>query len=132
MKKYLVVDDEALNCRLLREILEKTAYCDCVYNGSDAVRLFETAHATNVAYDLMLLDISMPEMDGIEVLAKIRDYENSVGVLLGEGIPIIMVTAVREHFMEAFKKGADDYILKPVDQNILMEKISALLDKKKT
>lgn len=131
MKKFLVVDDEALNCRLLREIIAETAYCDCVYNGFDAVRLFETAHATNVAYDLMLLDISMPEMDGIEVLSRIRDYENSVGVLLGEGIPIIMVTAVRELFMEAFKKGADDYILKPVDQEILMEKISTLLDKKK-
>ncbi|MBU1105769.1 MAG: response regulator [Candidatus Riflebacteria bacterium] len=129
MKKFLVVDDEALNCRLLREILEQTAYCDCVYNGPDAIALFKTAHTTNAPYDLILLDISMPEMDGLEVIEIIRNYELSEGTLLGHGVPIIMVTAIKETFMKAFTRGADDYVLKPVDQDELMEKINNQLEK---
>ncbi|EKD81962.1 MAG: Response regulator receiver protein [uncultured bacterium] len=132
MKKFLVIDDESLNCRLLREILAKIAYCDCVYNGPDALTLFSTAHSANVPYDLVLLDISMPEMDGIEVLEKMRSYEENAGVMLGCGTPILMVTAVKEHFMTAFKKGADDYVLKPVDQDVLLQKIDSLLAKNRT
>jgi len=129
MKKFLVIDDEALNCRLLREILEETAYCDCVYNGPDAIKLFKTAYAANTPYDLVLLDICMPEMDGLQVLDIIRSYEQSEGTMLGNGVPIIMVTAIKESFMKAFKRGADDYVLKPVEENELMEKINKFLKK---
>ena len=130
MKKYLVVDDEALNSKLLREILYGSAWCDCAYNGADALKLFEVAFETNNPYELILLDISMPGMDGVEVLERIREYENERGILLGRGVPIIMVTALKEHFMKAFNKGADDYVIKPIDQDALHQKIGAALSKK--
>ncbi len=73
---------------------------------------------------MILLDIAMPDMDGMEVLEKIRSYEESCGIPLGRGVKIIMVTALKETFMQSFKKGAEDYILKPVELNALLGKLN--------
>ena len=125
--KVLVVDDEPVNCKLLREFLEDVANCDTVQSGEQAVNMFEMAFKTDNRYDLVLLDIAMPEMDGLEVLEKIRAFEEENGLLLGKGVKIIMITAIKEAFMTAFKRGAEDYILKPVDQDILLNKIEEQL-----
>lgn len=130
MKKILIVDDEPVNCKLLKEILYGKACTDAVYSGKEAVEIFEMAFKTKNNYDLILLDISMPEMDGLEVLERIRSFEERKGIKLGKGIPIIIVTAVQETFMDAFKKGAEDYILKPVEQEVLFQKIDEQLAKK--
>ncbi|GAB4273531.1 MAG: response regulator [Candidatus Rifleibacteriota bacterium] len=123
MKKILIVDDEPVNCKLLKEMLLGKAWCDAALSGADAYDLFETAFRTRNKYDLILLDISMPEMDGLEVLDKIRAYEENHGIPLGKGVVIIMVTAMKDTFMEAFKKGAEDYIIKPIEQETLFRKI---------
>ncbi|MEW6712312.1 MAG: response regulator [Candidatus Riflebacteria bacterium] len=122
-RKILIVDDEPVNCRLLREYLAGHACCDAVLNGEDAIKMFELAHKTRNSYNMILLDIAMPDMDGLEVLEKIRAYEESSGIPLGKGVKIIMVTAIKETFMQAFKKGAEDYILKPVELDSLLRKL---------
>lgn len=122
--KILIVDDEPINCKLLREFLTGKACCDTVLSGEEALQMFELAFKTRNNYDLILLDIAMPEMDGLEVLEKIRAFEEEHAIALGRGVKIIMVTAIKETFMTAFKKGAEDYILKPVDQEKLFQKIS--------
>ena len=123
MWKVLVVDDEAINRRLIRGVLAYKAVCDCVETGQEALIAFTSAYETKNPYQVVLLDIAMPQMDGIEVVKAMRGYEETNGIRLGKGIPIIMVTAFKEPFMEAFQEGADDYILKPVDQDTLIQKI---------
>lgn len=130
MSKILIVDDEPVNCKLLKELLEGKACCDAVYSGHEAIEIFQIAYKTKNFYDLILLDISMPEMDGLEVLDKIREFEESKGIPLGKGTPIIMVTALKETFMSAFKKGAEDYLLKPIDADALFQKINEHLSRR--
>lgn len=130
MRKILIVDDEPVNCKLLKELLREKAFCDTVYSGREAIEIYEVAFKTRNNYDLILLDVSMPEMDGIEVLDRIRKYEEGKGIKLGNGTPIIILTAVKDTFMNAFKKGAEEYILKPVSREVLFQKVDEQLEKK--
>lgn len=128
MWKLLVVDDNNENRELLVEILRDVAQCTAVSSGKEAIEAFERSRK-NGPFDLMLLDIEMPEIDGLEILRKIRDSEKAVGIPLGEGIPIIMVTAHKKPFLNAFYQGCSDYILKPIDADKLKKKIAEKLEK---
>lgn len=128
MWKILVVDDNKENRELLVEILRDSAQCTAVDNGKDAIEAYNQS-LKNQPFDIMLLDIVMPEIDGLEILRKIRDIEKSVGIALGDGIPIIMVTAHKKPFLSAFYQGCTDYILKPIDADKLIQKIDQNLNK---
>jgi len=121
--RILIVDDNFVNRKLLLEILKNTAQCDVASNGKEGVEAYRLAIQENKPYHLILLDVAMPEMDGLEVLRTIRSYEQSQGVTLGEGIPIIMVTAFKDPVFDAFNKGCDDYMLKPIQADVLIDKI---------
>ena len=129
MYKILIVDDNFENRQLLAEILREVAVCDFAASGKEAINAYNTALERQEAYNLILLDIELPEVNGLEILTKIRESEKSVGIPLGEGIPIIIVTAYEKRFLEAYNKGCDDYILKPIDADELLKKIADLLDK---
>lgn len=126
MYKILVVDDNFANRQLIIEILKDLADCDIAVNGKEAIEAYNKSLNGN-KYDLILLDIAMPEIDGIEFLKILRQNEKNAGIELGDGIPIIMITAYKEPVIEAFNYGCDDYILKPVDADILIEKIKEKL-----
>jgi len=129
MYKILIVDDNFENRQLLAEILREVAACDFAASGKEAINAYNTALEREEGYNLILLDIELPEVNGLEILTKIRESEKSVGIALGEGIPIIIVTAYEKRFLEAYNKGCDDYILKPIDADELLKKIADLLDK---
>ncbi len=116
MSKILVVDDEVKACELLKRFLEKKGYeVITSSSGEDAIEKVK-----NEKPDAMLLDIRMPGMEGTEVLKRVREFDKDVG--------IIMVTAVKEEEIgkEALKKGADEYIIKPIDFDYL--ETSVLVD----
>lgn len=127
MLKTLVVDDEPDNCALLEGILEEISACTSVYTGKAGYEKFVDAFASNQRYDVVLLDVAMPDMDGIALLEKIRNYEEKQGILLGHGTPVIMVTAHSRTFMKSFKGGCDDFVTKPVDGDKLIEKIQTMV-----
>ncbi|MDO8744230.1 MAG: response regulator [Candidatus Brocadiaceae bacterium] len=105
MTKILVVDDEVKECELLRRFFEKKGYTVITSNnGMDAIEKVQ-----NESPDIMLLDIRMPGMDGIEVLKCVRESNKKIG--------IIMVTAVMDEDIakNTMKLGADEYITKPID-----------------
>jgi len=105
MTKILVVDDEVKECELLRRFFEKKGYTVITSNnGMDAIEKVQ-----NESPDVMLLDIRMPGMDGIEVLKCVREFNKKIG--------IIMVTAVMDEDIakNTMKLGADEYITKPID-----------------
>ena len=122
MKKILIVEDNPESRELLVEILRNVVACDAVDSGKAAIRAYESS-LRHELYSLILLDIEMPEVNGLEILRKIRETEKEAGIDLGDGIPIIMVTAHKKPFLDAFYQGCTDYILKPIDAKKLIDKV---------
>src|SRR5688572_9988505 len=119
MANILIVDDEKSIRKTLREILEYEKYkVDEADNGQDALEKLK-----DNPYDVILLDIKMPKMDGMEVLEKAQQAVPDVPVIMISGHGNID-TAV-----EAVKKGAYDYISKPPDLNRLLITLRNALDR---
>ena len=119
MANILIIDDEKSIRRTLREILEYEKYkIEEAENGLDGLEMLKEN-----SYDVVLLDIKMPKMDGMEVLEKAQQ--------LAPDIPIIMISGHGnvDTAVEAVKKGAYDYISKPPDLNRLLITIRNALDK---
>ena len=128
MWKILVVDDNYENRELIAEILRDVAQCDVASNGKEAIDAYNSSLQSK-PYDLILLDIEMPEINGLELLRKIRQSEEAADIPLGEGVAIIMVTAHKKPFLDAFYQGCNDYIIKPIDAQKLIQKIEKKLGK---
>ncbi|MBF0368390.1 MAG: response regulator [Magnetococcales bacterium] len=125
--KALIVDDQIDNRKLLRDILESHATCDLVSNGLEAVKTFEMELTGGEPYDLVLLDIMMPVMDGQEALKQMRAVEREQKVPASEEAVIIMVTALDspKPVTEAFFKGfCTDYVSKPLRPKVLLDKLA--------
>ena len=129
-EKILIVDDEESISASLREILGEHGYeIDTAYNGKKAVESYRKA-LKDKPYQLILLDIVMPRMSGLEVLAAIRREEKEKGIDPKKGIPIIMLSGLNESWMtDAFQDGCNDYIVKPYAIPVLLAKIKAMLSK---
>ncbi|MBU3100398.1 MULTISPECIES: response regulator transcription factor [Clostridium] len=118
-EKVLVVDDEEHIRELIKFNLEKNGYkVICADNGIDAVKL-----AKEQAPQLMLLDLMLPGMDGLDVCKEIRKDSNM------SGMPIIMITAKGEEIDKiiGLELGADDYITKPFSVRELVARVKAIL-----
>lgn len=117
MKNVLAVDDNPANLTLVRETLQGIYKVSVVTSGSQALRFMERKKA-----DLILLDLYMPEMDGLEVLKAFK--EKGYG-----GCPIIMLTAIAENdtLNECKKLGAVDCILKPFQPQDMLAKLKELI-----
>ncbi|MEO6883372.1 MAG: sigma-54 dependent transcriptional regulator [Bacteroidia bacterium] len=119
MAKILIIDDEKSIRKALRDILEYEKYkVDDAADGAEGLVFFEKEK-----YDVILCDIKMPKMDGMEVLQKITALNNDVPVVMISGHGNI------ETAVEAVKKGAFDFIEKPLDLNRLLVTIRNALDK---
>lgn len=131
--KILIVDDNHTNTLIIREILKKEKHKN-MYSASSAKEMFERLGITNPGQDqesapkssdidLILLDMMMPEMDGIEACRLIQQYDSL------RDIPIIMVTAVGDSkkLAEALDAGAVDYVTKPINKVELMARIRLAL-----
>ena len=114
--KILVVDDEKLLVKGIKFNLENEGYqVECAYDGAAAVELARAG-----GFDLIILDLMMPEIDGLEACMRIREFSN---------VPIIMLTARGEDTdkLIGFECGADDYITKPFNILELKARIRAML-----
>ena len=113
-KCVLIVDDEPKIGRILALKLRLSHYEPIVAtSGQEALALLETHHP-----DIMLLDIVMPEMDGCQVLERMRSFSE---------IPVIIMTALPETIDKAMRLGATDSITKPFDPDRLVGRIAELL-----
>jgi CheY-like chemotaxis protein len=120
----LLAEDNAVNQTLAKRLLEKHGFVvHAVGNGRAAVEAFETDH-----FDVVLMDIQMPEMDGFEATARIREKE-----MPQQGhIPIIALTAnaLKGDQERCIAAGMDGYISKPIRTSELLEAIEKLVVKK--
>ncbi len=116
MKKVLVVDDEKLIVKGIKFSLEQDDMSvDCAYDGEEALRM-----ATENDYDMILLDIMLPGLTGIEVCQQVRGFSN---------VPIIMLTAKGDDMDKilGLEYGADDYITKPFNILEVKARIKAIM-----
>lgn len=119
-EKILIADDELLIRDLLSDILEDNGYeVRTACNGAEALDILKT----DTDIQLAVLDIMMPEMDGMQVLEKIRETRM---------IPVIFLTALgdAENEISSFMKGAADYIAKPFHKGVLLARIQNVLGKR--
>lgn len=120
MKKILVADDTSFFCTLIGEELTNAGYrVRTVTDGASAV-----ANAIRFEPDLVLLDIEMPEVSGLEALGRIRAYESM------KRTPVIMITSHSEKdtVLNAIKNGANDYVVKPFNVGVLLAKVSVWIN----
>ena len=126
--KILIVDDEP-NARKLLEVL-LTDYGECVTaaNGVLAVEAVRSVLAQGRGYDLIYLDIMMPQMDGHETLRVIRQIEAEHGIEPENGAKVIMTSAMADadHIIRSFRSGSQAYIIKPVTRTKLIKEMLKL------
>ena len=117
MFNILVAEDDASACRLMCEVLRQAGYQPFpAGNGAQALALMEHRHI-----DLAVVDLTMPQMDGLTFTRTVREG--------GSSLPILMVTArvAQADKREGFRAGTDDYMVKPVDEEEMLWRIEALL-----
>jgi DNA-binding response OmpR family regulator len=130
-KSILIVDDEQEVRESLESRLAAAGYrVRSASNGEEAIQTF-IHFFYEAPFAVILLDINLPDMDGREILKLFRQEEELRGIAYGDGVIIIMQTGVKEHWMDAFHKGCDDYIIKPYSFQDLRNKIEEKLQIKK-
>lgn len=118
MNKVLIIDDDKELCALMKKCIEQEKLSAVtVYNGIEGVRLIDE---NKDSYSLIILDVMLPDIDGFQILQKIRDTSN---------IPVLMLTAKSSEEDKVFglRLGADDYLTKPFGINELLARANSLI-----
>jgi len=126
--KTLIVDDDIFNCKLLQSILKDYGECSVAMSGVSAIQLFEESLKNTDPYDLVCLDIMMPEKDGYETLREMHALEQQNQTSSPKRSRIIMVTALEEpeNKTKAFYENCDGYLVKPVERKLLEEMLNKM------
>ena len=122
-KKILIVEDDPSFSRALNHIVEKEGYdVSTASNGMTGLRM-----ATEDKPDLLILDVMLPGLDGFEICSRLRNEPQTAK------LPIIMLSAKGQESDKTtgLKVGADEYLTKPVNREVLLEKITTLLAKER-
>ena len=115
MKRILVVDDDIELCNLLKQCLGNEGYkVECLHNGKNIME-----HIHTDSFDLIILDVMLPEVDGFTILKQIRQYTN---------IPVLMLSAKSDEMNKVLglRTGADDYLTKPFGLSELIARVENL------
>jgi DNA-binding response OmpR family regulator len=117
MRVLVIEDEKRLAGNIARSLREAAGYAvDCSYDGEEGLYMIESN-----PYDLVILDLMLPRMDGMQILDRVRKSENAV--------PVLILTArdERESVVALLNAGADDYITKPFDLGELIARVKALI-----
>ena len=126
--KVLVVDDELVSRSKMKKIMENFADCEEAENGESAVSAVRNALESGNGYTMMTLDISMPDMNGVEVLKAVRSLEEEKGVEEDQKLRIMMVTShhSEKHVLESIKAGCDNFIVKPFNKETVKKRLVSM------
>lgn len=122
--KCLIVDDDELGRGLIAQYLEGTAACTMATDGNEAVAHFKTAHEAGTPFDLIILDIVMPNMDGHAAGKEIRRIEKERAIPLAQQVKIVVLTALNtpQDVMNSFMSSQPAaHLVKPVEPAKLRE-----------
>lgn len=120
-KKIVAVDDSGIILKMLTKVLGDKYEVHAFSTGKRALQFLKDKDRTP---DLIILDIDMPEINGYEMLKMIKEKDYL------EQIPVIFLTSNsdKNHVVKAVAGGAKDYVVKPIDEEILLEKVGLLID----
>ena len=126
--RILIVEDDFASRRFLSKFLSKYGVCDITVDGMEALEAFMMAWDEGRPYDLICLDIMMPNLDGEKTLQMIRDLEKEKGIEGSDKVKIIMTTALNEadRVFKAFESGCEAYAAKPINTEKLIEVLQKL------
>lgn len=131
--KTLIVEDDFASRLFLKKIADLFGEADTVINGLEAVSAFKLAWEDNSPYDIVFMDIMMPEMDGNEAIQMIRQYEKDIGVNELDQVTIVMTTAYGDpqNVFKAYKEGmVANYLTKPINKKDIMSIYNAIIEKR--
>lgn len=114
--KALVAEDDFASRKVMNRILSKYGECDITVDGREAITAFNISLDSGEPYDLVCLDILMPELDGYEVLKTIRTMEKEKGLTMEQRAKVIMTSALydQKNVNKAFELGCEAYAGKPI------------------
>lgn len=126
--KALIVEDDITSRLFLQGLIKGYGHADVAVNGKEAIQAVEMALEGDEPYDLILLDIMMPEMDGQSALKEIRAIEQKRGLGSSQRAKIVMTTSLKDlkDVSSAYKNLCDSYLVKPIDREKLAEVLGAL------
>lgn len=127
--KSLVVEDDMISRRFLQTALSQYGDCDTASCGREAVEKFQESLTDDSPFDLITMDIMMPDMDGHETVSKIRHLENEHGIKSQDQVKVMMTSALddADNADQAFfSSGARSYIIKPVTKEKLIGELTRL------
>lgn len=127
--KILIVEDDFVSRIVLQKMLEAYGKCDIAVNGKEAIEAFKFSMQLQEPYDLICLDIMMPEMDGKAALKEIRKLESENAITPDREVKIIMVTALdtpRDVIQSYYEGGCSAYIVKPINKKKLYSTVKDL------
>ena len=125
--KTLIAEDDFTSRLLLQELLNSFGPCHVAVNGTEAVEAVRISLEAKEPYDLICLDIMMPEMDGQQVLKTIRTLEQEKGINHRQEVKIIMTTAMDapKDVVEAYYNGGcTSYLVKPIEKKKLVAELA--------
>lgn len=127
--RILIVEDDFVGRKVMHQLLLEYGECDVAVDGVEAVKAFDLAWEANQPYDVMFLDIMMPNMSGHEALKIIRDKEKERGVTPQKEVRVIMTSAlddVKNVTQSFFQGGASAYLVKPIERRKVVEELRKL------
>lgn len=127
--KCLIVEDDRVSSRVLEKLVSKHGSSEVILNGRNAVDLFRRAHESHCPYDLILMDIMMPDVDGLQSVLAIREMESRMDIPLAQRVKIIMTTALddpRTVMKALYESDASSYLIKPIASQKLEDELRAL------
>jgi two-component system chemotaxis response regulator CheY len=126
--KILIAEDDPATQKLMQRYLASYGECTLAVNGRQAVDAFVEALNWKKPFDLLCLDIMMPEMNGHQVLEDIRRVESETGISGLDCVKVIMTTALGDskNVIGAFREGCEAYVVKPVRKEKLYDEMEKL------
>ncbi|MBN1980165.1 MAG: response regulator [Chitinivibrionales bacterium] len=126
--KILVIDDDIGSLKVASSMLEAYGVCSQASNGNEGFELFKKGHESGEPYNLILLDIMMPQVDGHVILKQIRLWEKEHGIVGLDGVKIVMTTALddNQNIMQAFRSQCEGYLVKPITRKKIITQLQSL------
>ena len=126
--KILVVDDEITSRMKLQKIMGSIGECRSVENGISALRQFEKALSNNAPYDLVSLDLGLPDSDGLDILVRMRTLENARKIPAANRSKILVITAKsdKETIVSCVKAKCNGFIGKPFERDVILSQLARI------
>jgi two-component system chemotaxis response regulator CheY len=127
--KCLIVEDDPTSSHVMEQMISRYGDFDVVDNGTKAIDMFRMAHEANCPYDLILMDIMMPETNGLLSTLAIRELESHMNISLIHRVKVIMTTALddpRTVMKSLYESDANSYLVKPIRLQKLEDELRTL------